>query len=309
MKGKDLNKKITDIDYDIISDTGNDSKSKNPINIKWIAAAASFAIIISVVSFNGNRVTTDPSLPTIIVDTEFSGGMGYEGYMAYDIMELTNENPWNENIKLDCLPVIKNKLSYNKMQKSENPDYNLMEKLVKKTAQNLGMDINSTPITNDVPDEETQTLIAEKYTIGGSEVPKEYFDISRLFIEGENYKVEIDTNYTVKVNFKSPVKPPDEYNFTHYATYEETYKVAEYLKEEYAEFIGMKNPVINISGGDFNIYAKQSYSISFYEKSNDNVQSILNFHFNTVEFCCNDDGALFLARKYYTDLSEVVYVW
>ena len=68
----------------------------------------------------------------------------------------------------------------------------------------------------------------------------------------------------------------------------------------------MKNPVINISGGDFNIYAEQSYSISFYEESSDNVQSILNYHFNTVEFYCDDDGALFLARKYYTDLSDVV---
>ncbi|MDD3833552.1 MAG: hypothetical protein PHR18_06590 [Oscillospiraceae bacterium] len=307
MRGKDLYEKITDIDDDIILDAGNASKSRKPIYIKWIAAAACFAIIISVVSlFNGNRVITDPSLPMLTVNTEFSGGMGYEGYMAHDIMDLTNENPWNEDIKLTRLPVIKNKLTYNEMQKVESPDYILMEKLLKETAQSLGMDVDRTPITNDVPDEETQRIITEKYTMVGDEIPKGSFDFSRLFIEDENYKVEVDTNYTVKVGFKLPVRLPSEYNFTHYATYEETYKVAEYLKEEYAEFIRMKNPVINISGGDFNIYAEQSYSISFYEESNDNVQSILNYHFNTVKFYCDDDGALFLTRKYYTDLSEVV---
>lgn len=306
MRGKDLYEKITDIDDDIILDTGNASKSRKPIYIKWIAAAACFAIIISVVSLFGNKVPTDPNLPMLTLNTEFSGAMGYEGYMAHDITDLTNENPWNEDIKLSHLPVIKNKLTYNEMQKAEAPDYNLMEKLVKETAQSLGMNIESTPITNDVPDEETLKIITEKHTMGGGKVPKGYFDISRLFIEDENYKVEVDTNYTVKVDFKLPVKLPSEYNFTHYATYGETYNVAEYLREEYEEFIGMKNPVINISGGDFNIYAEQSYSISFYEESSDNVQSILNYHFNTVEFYCDDDGALFLARKYYTDLSDVV---
>lgn len=304
MRGKDLYEKITGIDDDIISDTVNAGKSRKPIYLKWVAAAACFAIIISVVSFlNRNKVITGPNLPMLSINTGFSEGMGYEGYMAHDITDLTNANPWNEDMKLTHLPVIKNKLTFKEMQKAENPDHALMERLLIETAQSLGMDTANTSITNDVPDEETKKVIIAKF---GGEVPEGYFDIGRLFIEDENYKVEINTNYTVKVDFKMPVKLPSEYNFTHYATYGETYKVAEYLKEEYAEFIGMKNPVINISGGDFNIYAEQSYNISFHEESSDNVRSILNYHFNTVDFYCNDDGALFLARKYYTDLSDVV---
>lgn len=307
MRGKDLYEKITDIDDCIISDTGNAGKSRKPIYIKWIAAAACFAITISIVTFfSRNKVTTDPYLPTLTLDSEFSDGMGYEGYMAYDITDLINENPWNEDTKLTHLPVIKNKLTYNEMQNTESPDYKLMEKLLKETARSLGMDTEGIPVTNDVPNEKTQKIISEKFAIGGDVVPEGYFDNGRLLIEDENYKVEVDTNYTVKVDFKTPVKLPGEYNFSHHATYEETYNVAEYLKKEYAEFIGMTNPVINISGGDFNIYAEQSYSISFYEESSDNVQNILNYHFNTVNFYCDDDGALFLARKYYTDLSEVV---
>ncbi len=304
MRGEDLYEKLTGIDDDIISDTVNAGKSRKPTYLKWVAAAACFVIIISVVSFlNRNKVITDPNLPMISIDTGFSEGMGYEGYMAYDITDLINANPWNEDMKLTHLPVIKNKLTFKEMQKAENPDYGLMERLLKETAQSLGMDTANIPITNDVPDEETKKVIIAKF---GGEVPEGYFDIGRLFIEDENYKIEVDTSYTVKVDFKLPIKLPSTYNFTYYATYGETYKVAEYLKEEYAEFIGMKNPVINISGGDFNIYAEQSYGISFYEEGSDNIRSILNYHFNTVDFYCNDDGALFLARKYYTDLSDVV---
>lgn len=305
MRGKDLYEKLTDIDDNIISNIGNNGKSSKPIYMKWIAGAACLAVIISVASFfNSNRMTTD-DLPMLTLNTEFSGAMGYEGYMAYDIKNLINANPWNENIDLH-LPVIKNKLTYNELQKADNPDYKLMEKLLKETAQSLGMDTERIPVTNDIPNDETKKVITDKLTMGGGEVPEGYFDISRLFIEDDNYKVEVDTSNTVRVDFKPPIKLPSEYNFMHHTSYEETYKVAEYLKEEYAEFISMKNPIINISGGNFNIYAEQSYNISFYEDSSDDVQSILNYHFNTVEFYCDDDGALFLARKYYTDLSEVV---
>ncbi|QSX09486.1 hypothetical protein J0B03_05325 [Alkalibacter rhizosphaerae] len=254
---------------------------------------------------NRDDTTTDPNpnLPMLTIDTEFAGGMGFEGYMAYDISDLTNANPWNEDMSITHLPVIKNKFAYDEMQHVEDPDYKRMEKLLVETAEDLGMDAKNIPITNDVPDKETQKDITDK--LGGT-VPDGYFDATRFFMEDEKYIVEVDTSNTARVDFKVPVELPEEYNFTYYATYDETYKVAEYLKDEFAAFIGMKDPMINVSGGDFNIYGEQSYRIAFYEKSSDGVQAILNYHFNTLEFYCNDDGALFLARKYETDLSEVV---
>lgn len=307
MRGKDLYEKLTEIDDDIILSAGNISKSNKPFYFKLFSAVACLAIILSVVSFwNGNKVTTDPNLPMLTLNTEFSSNMGYEGYMAYDISDLTNANPWNENVKLTHLPVIRNKLVFNALQKAENPDYALMEELLKETAQSLGMKIEDIPITNDVPDEETQKEIIDKLTQADAEVPEGYFDISMLFMEDETYQIEVDTSYTVTVNFKTPVTLPSDYNFTHYATKEDTYKVAEYLKKEYANLIGLKKPMINISGGDYNIYGDQSFSIAFFEKSSNPVQSILNYHFNTIAFYCDDEGALFLARKYYTDLSEVI---
>ena len=61
MRGKDLYEKITGIDDDIISDTVNAGKSRKPIYLRWVAAAACFAIIISVVSFlTETKVITAP---------------------------------------------------------------------------------------------------------------------------------------------------------------------------------------------------------------------------------------------------------
>ena len=307
MRGKDLFEKITNIDDEIITKTAHINKKGKPPYIRWIGFAACFAVVVSAVALysnNNNETVTDPNLPMITLNIDLGGSMGFEGYMANSIEDLVNANPWNENIALPHLPVINNKVIYNERQAIESPDYALMETLLKDTARSLGMETDSLPITNDIPTDEEQTTITEKFD---GEVPEGYFNISRLFMEDENYKLTVDTSYTTRVDFKEPVNMlPSEYNFTHHATYDETLKVAEYLKEEYADFIGMENPTINISGGDFNIYAEQSYSISFFESDSDISQSILNYHFNLVIFACNDNGELFIARRYYTDLSDIV---
>lgn len=304
MRGKDLFEKMTDIDDDIIVKSANVSKRKVHY-VRLGSLVACFAIVISVFSiYNNDKIVVDPNLPMLNIEMDNSGGMGFEGYMAYDISDLVNANPWNEETTIKYLPVIKNKVSYREQYIVKNPDYTLMETLLKETAIRLGMDVDNLPITNDIPSDEEKQVITDKF---GGEVPEGYFDVSRLFIEDENYKVEVDTSYTIRLDFKEPInKLPSEYNFTYYSTYDEMVKVSEYLKEEYDEFIGMENPTINISGGDFSISGEQSYGISFFESGNDKVQNILNYHFNYVTFACDDNGELFIARKFYTDLSDVV---
>lgn len=303
MRGKDLFEKMTDIDDDIIVKSANVSKRKVHY-VRWGSLVACFAIVISVFSiYNNDKIVVDPNLPMLNIEMDNSGGMGFEGYMAYDISDLVNANPYSEDMKITHLPVIANKLAYNENYIVQKPDYALMETLLKDTAKSLGMDVSNLQITNDIPSDEEKKAITDKF---GGEVPVGYFNISRMFMEDENYKLEVGTDYTVKAEFKVPFEVPSQYNFTYYSTYDETLEVAEYLKEEFADFIGMEKPTINISGGDFNIHAEQSYGISFFENSNDNTQKILNYHFNTVRFYCNENGELDLARRYYTDLSEVV---
>ena len=47
-------------------------------------------------------------LPLLTISGESSESMGYEGYMAYDISDLINANPWNETAELSTLPVYRN---------------------------------------------------------------------------------------------------------------------------------------------------------------------------------------------------------
>lgn len=49
-----------------------------------------------------------PSLPLLPVATQAGDGMGYEGYMAFNISELVNANPWDETMELTALPVYQN---------------------------------------------------------------------------------------------------------------------------------------------------------------------------------------------------------
>ncbi|NCC84242.1 MAG: hypothetical protein EOM03_08970 [Clostridia bacterium] len=54
MRGKDLYEKFTDIDDTIILDTGNANKSRKPVYIKWLAAAACFALLLIAVPFTSH---------------------------------------------------------------------------------------------------------------------------------------------------------------------------------------------------------------------------------------------------------------
>lgn len=118
-------------------------------------------------------------------------------------------------------------------------------------------------ITDNAPDEESQQKIIEKFQSVGEAVPDGYFDPTKLIIEADGIKIEVDQSMTAKVSFDPAVQLPEEYNFTHFASYDDKIAVAEYLKIKYEDFIGIGNPQANIYGGDYNIYNQQMYSIEF----------------------------------------------
>lgn len=140
----------------------------------------------------------------------------------------------------------------------------------------------------------------------GDTVPEGYFNPTKLIIEEDGLKIEVDRAMTAKISFEPEVSLPKEYNFTHYASYEDMVAVAEYLKNEYKDVIGMENPQVNIYGGDYNIYTQQMYSIEFFDASGNDIEQLINYNFNRVAFYCDDVGKLFLARIYQPDLSQKV---
>lgn len=247
----------------------------------------------------------DPeSLPLLAVSDGSDGEMGFEGYMAYDISELVNANPWKESMEISTLPVYENPLSYDDNYIVTGMDFAEMRELLIEIAGRMGMEEDSLEIADDVPDEETQKKIMEKYEAVGDRVPEGYFAPTKLLTRMEGMKIAVEASMTAVISFEPALTLPGEYHFTHYASYDETLKTARYLEKEYEALIGMENPVINVYGGGYDIYLRQSYHIEFYEPGENEKDSILNYNFNPVAFYCNDEGKLFLARIFKRDLSR-----
>ena len=118
MKNEKLLDVMGKIDDELIFNAINDTKiSKRNVFLKWGAVAACLAIII----FAGSRLflheaeispTPDSTeLPMLAITEALGESMGYEGYLAYDISELVNANPWEEDMELATLPVYENTFS------------------------------------------------------------------------------------------------------------------------------------------------------------------------------------------------------
>ena len=162
-----------------------------------------------------------------------SAAMGYEGYMAYDISELVNANPWNEDSEISTLPVYQNSLTYDADFIASGADFDKMQEFILDVAGRLGLDTNNLTITDNAPDEESQQKIIEKFQSVGEAVPDGYFDPTKLIIEADGIKIEVDQSMTAKVSFDPAVQLPEEYNFTHFASYDDKAAVADYLKREF----------------------------------------------------------------------------
>lgn len=270
--------------------------------IKLGAAAACFALMI----LAGTRLLpkdepgSNADLPMLSI-SENTSPMGYEAYLAYDISELVSANPWNEAAEISTLPVYKNPLFCGT---TFADDYDKMKAFILDVADRLGLDTDSLTVTDNAPDDETKRKIIEKCQAVGDPIPEGFFEPSELVIKAEGLKIEADRFLTAKVTFDPPVSLPEEYNFTSHADLDDLAAVAEYLKSEYYDFIGIDDPQVNISGGEYNIHNQQRYSLGFFDAGESYLEQIINYNFNGVVFSCNDSGELFIARIYQPDLSN-----
>jgi hypothetical protein len=257
---------------------------------------------------NGTDSASEASdLPMLTVGDNTSSSMGFEGYLAYNSSELVNANPWNESLALSTLPVYRNLLTYDESSIASGADWGKMRSLLLEVAERLGLDTDSVTVTDNTPDEELKQQIIEKFEAVGDTVPDGYFDPTELIVEADGLRITVDQSMTVAVSFQPAIALPEAYHFTADASsYEEMEAVAEYLKTEYRDFIGMENPQVNIYGGDYTYDGQQMYRIEFFDASGTDAEQIVQYNFDRVAFYCNDEGELFLARVYQPDLSEKV---
>lgn len=300
MKSEILLDAIGKIDDELIANAG-EIRSKGRMKM-WLGCGA-IAACLSLTVFACARwfapIESSPKLPMLTISEE-SGGMGFEGYMAYDISELINANPWSEKAKLSTLPVYENKIKYDIFQKASGQDLESMKAYLDELVDKLAMDKQKLVYDDNAPHEkQIEATMRDLETMGMLPVPDSYFDPTELSASDGSIKVTVNAHMDVTIVFEGGIALPPEYNFTHHAPLDDITKAAQYLKEKYllSEFkdiIGMKSPETNISIGDYNIYGEQNYDISFFEKDRNIVGSIINYNFKQVSFSCNDEGRLWI---------------
>lgn len=325
MNQQQLYREIGMVDGDLIAeaDTAAQERSRHKPWIRWTAVAACLCLCALGVWVWQNKESNPPqqgggSLPMLSIDDTFiSGTMGFEGYVAYDVSDLTGATPWTETNTPATLPVFKNAVV-------SGIDTEAMIKRLREVAALLGVEQSTIDDAIVIgPTAEEREKVAEKFAATGEDVPSDYFNTSGVSLETDGFKIEVDASLETTIHFEPTVALPAEYNFTHYASYEEKYAVAQYLQIEYAALLAqMGDPRIALSGGDYSILtdgvivgddsdsgddsidSRQSYDINFYNAAGTIESQIVNYCFNRISFYCNDDGKLFLIRIRQPDLSH-----
>lgn len=297
MKKEQLSDSLALLDDDIIEETGK-LRSRGRRQLRKTGIWAATAACLALLTYAGYRMilpqhTPDsPSdLPLLPVSTQDGEAMGFEGYMAFDISELVNANPWSEDMELAALPVYQNtnQLRGGAVFATSGGEYtDTMQEILLDIATRLELDTSSLMITEKYDD----------YAVDGRPDP------TALVAQTDGVEIRVGLEQRASVSFDPPVALPDQYHYTFYCSYEDCAEAAEYLMQEYAKLLGMENPQINISGGDYNIESDQSYQIYFYDASGDDIDRIINYNFYSTQFCSSHDGTLRLIWIDRPDLSQ-----
>ncbi len=271
-------------------------KNVSRLALRCGALAAALALVIF-----GSVHLCRHSLPQyateILSVSDMDIGMGYEGYQAYEIGELRTDNPvGGKTVK--ALNVYRNTISYDERLYPYGQDLDAMKAYLLSLADKLGLDTDTLEILDNAPGEgQMQGLIME-FASRGLEVPEYYKLPYIVYVQTENYRIEVNADMTATIHFTERPALPAEYHFTHTSTPEELAAAGEYLWSQYGDLIGYENPQMCITGGGYSTDGTQSYSLAFYDGERDMTENFENYSFNRAEFAPDSDGNLYLIRIY-----------
>ena len=280
---------IGSIDDSIIQQTNYilQYRQKNR-TLKWILAIACFVLIFlgaaRLIPPQTTQINTD--LPILALNhMSDMGAMGSGGEFAFTISELENDNPWNDGVVIDTLPVYKNQVERGG---AGEPQTGLtveeMEVRIHETARALGITIGEITV---YPTNDTQIPYEAKAT-------------------GEGITIQAGADNTVYISFDTPIVLPSEYNFTrHNTSYEEGSEALSYLIDTFQELLDFESPAIDLSGSYY-IYADHSFIYKVYENKGSISEQMVNYEYKCAHFYPNENGGLSAIRLYHTDLSEKI---
>ncbi|MEQ8156698.1 MAG: hypothetical protein ABRQ25_17790 [Clostridiaceae bacterium] len=237
------------------------------------------------------------NLPKLTISNE-SGGMGYEGYMAYKIEELEDGNPWTPDSKLTSMPVFEN-LSPHSDHTGTIPYLNGDEMIqkAKEAAGKMSLKINKVytqPTKEEIEEDEKKT---------GEKVDT---TPTHATAECDGVKIEVDSRGDTRVRYEPTISIPGKYSFTQYDnTSSEAKDTSLYLIKKYSDIVDMKSPSLRLFG-DYTYEGKRLFWYTAYESDGDLLNKILGYNFNTVSFVPDENGKLWIIDRRKTDLSKVI---
>lgn len=295
MKNKDiLLEAIGDTDEKLIPDLT--AKKKKRSILKWTAlggvCAAAVLCAVMLPKFGQDHKIISPyeTLPHTSDESTKSGKdkissnvsfgeMGFEGLMAYDISELDTPNPWTPDAELTSMPVYRN-LAYNDMRIAVYLSEEQMKEIAENTASLLKTKISDTKVTyvGDLVKVERYDDILD----GVYSVEAECSNDSTITVYGDGeIRITFDKNHL-------PANLSFTYNET---TPEQAKKTLKYLAKKYANLLGFDAPEC-FSYADRTYSGDENRSYFVFNKSQDIVQSILNYNLSYAGFAPDDNGDL-----------------
>ena len=303
MKSEDISEAMNDIN-EVFIESANEQrkpKAKKSAWVKWVSAAAAIAVVVligtkvfvpntperndePVGEVGGTEAEYGATLPILEYVESSMTAYGFEGYMAYDISELSNGNPWNEEMVFETLPVYRNN-SFNEVGIAYP---GIGEEAMNEKLENIAEKLDS----------EMQEIV--KTTVGeyssGTGIPDDFVD--RIEADFGSFTVEIQSNGGVVATYNGfdGAELPEEYSFTYNNTTEgEAFETIAYLYENYGDIIGLPEATF-VTSKEYTFSGKEIRDYRIYDFSGDEINDMLNFAFNEVQLAPNDEGKLMLIR-------------
>lgn len=312
MKSERILNAMGGIDDELVESAQLPARAKQRGWVKWtVAAACLAAVLVGGFALYGRTAAPDTTdLPVLdITPKEGANAFGFEGYMAYDISELSDANPWTERMKLKTLPVFRNPVDYDRAGVPVAPVsaevMEVMRSRLLEAAERLGLE--NVQVTDNAPSQAEIDAVTEKFASVGQEVPEGYLEPTEAVAEQGGVKLNVGAELAVQIEFEPAIALPEGVTFNYGSSYRDMEAAGEYLLEQYRDLLDMEEPQIYVPGGDYTYDGQQLYSgVEFFDAAGDKVQRILNYNFNSARFFCNDTGELWIVRLNRPDLSQKV---
>lgn len=291
MRGNELLDKMDLIDPVYIEEADTKPKMKKSLWIKGSAIAACLCLAAGALMMPG--IWTKPESPNSEPGTTDSidqpsatnpqlniGGMGFEGYMYYDISELNSGNPWKEDMNLGSLPVYKNGAydpSGAGVPKGLS-EAEMMEKL-NSFVSSLHLTIVSTELIADGFIKQDGKLIPDP-------------NPTKIEAVTDHGTIRVEADGCIHYFLPEGGLPlPDGYHFTRSnTTNDEAQEVLSYLLDIYGQLLKLEKPIAAPSG-QYTIDGQFHRSYTIYDAGS-NLESILNYNFRRITFTPSESGNL-----------------